>query len=79
MTPITDAGLPASSTRRAPGRRREGLAQLAGMPVLYVTRLEQERVTTPSGQVLESLTRAVSPCHEGRAGQKILDQRPPSV
>lgn len=54
-----DVGLPASSTRRAPGLRREELAQLAGISVDYVTRLEQGRVITPSGQVLESLARAL--------------------
>ena len=54
-----DVGMPASSTRRAPGLRREELAQLAGISVDYVTRLEQGRVTTPSGQVLESLARAL--------------------
>ncbi len=54
-----DAGLPASRARRAPGLRREELAQLAGISVDYVTRLEQGRVSTPSGQVLESLARAL--------------------
>lgn len=61
-----DAGLPASSTRRATGLRREELAQLAGISVDYVTRLEQGRVTTPSGQVLESLARALRLTREER-------------
>jgi transcriptional regulator with XRE-family HTH domain len=54
-----DAGLPTSSARRAPGLRREELAQVAGVSVDYLTRLEQGRVTTPSGPVLESLARAL--------------------
>jgi transcriptional regulator with XRE-family HTH domain len=60
------AGLPASSARRAPGLRREELAQLAGISVDYVTRLEQGRVTTPSSQVLESLARALRLTREER-------------
>jgi transcriptional regulator with XRE-family HTH domain len=60
------AGLPASSTRRAPGLRREELAQQAGISADYVRRLEQGRVTTPSGQVLESLARALRLTREER-------------
>ncbi|WP_308042232.1 helix-turn-helix transcriptional regulator [Streptomyces sp. 8L] len=57
-----DAGLPAgltSGTRRAPGLRREELAQLAGLSVDYVVRLERGRATAPSPQVLHALARAL--------------------
>lgn len=54
-----DAGLPHTSKRRAPGLRREELAQLAGLSVDYVLRLEQGRAVNPSGQVVAALTRAL--------------------
>lgn len=54
-----DAGLPAGIRRRVPGLRREEVAQLAGLSVDYLTRLEQGRGPTPSGQVLGSLARAL--------------------
>jgi transcriptional regulator with XRE-family HTH domain len=58
MSPA-EAGLVAMTTRRTPGLRREELARLAGISVDYLTRLEQGRVTSPSGQVLEALARAL--------------------
>jgi transcriptional regulator with XRE-family HTH domain len=45
--------------RRAAGLRREELAELAGISVDYLTRLEQGRATSPSTQVVESLSRAL--------------------
>ncbi|MFI5755089.1 helix-turn-helix transcriptional regulator [Streptomyces sp. NPDC051569] len=54
-----EAGLPAGEPRRAPGLRREELAQLAGLSVDYIVRLEQGRATSPSVQVLTSLSRAL--------------------
>lgn len=53
------AGLPARHARRAAGLRREELAELAGISVDYVVRLEQGRATTPSAQVLATLARAL--------------------
>lgn len=53
------AGLPVGGHRRAAGLRREELAQLAGISVDYVTRLEQGRATNPSDQVVEALGRAL--------------------
>jgi transcriptional regulator with XRE-family HTH domain len=53
------AGLPAGGQRRAAGLRREELALLAGISVDYVTRLEQGRAASPSGQVVEALARAL--------------------
>jgi transcriptional regulator with XRE-family HTH domain len=46
-------------SRRAVGLRREELAELAGMSVDYVVRLEQGRATAPSASVVASLARAL--------------------
>ncbi|MBO0773735.1 MAG: helix-turn-helix domain-containing protein [Actinobacteria bacterium] len=54
-----DAGLPAGSSRRTRGLRREELASLAGISVDYLVRLEQGRATNPSAQVLAALSRAL--------------------
>lgn len=53
------AGLPSGRARRARGLRREELAELTGISVDYVVRLEQGRSTTPSAQVLAALARAL--------------------
>jgi transcriptional regulator with XRE-family HTH domain len=58
LTPAA-AGLPPGRARRATGLRREDLAELAGVSVDYVVRLEQGRATTPSAQVLSALARAL--------------------
>jgi transcriptional regulator with XRE-family HTH domain len=52
-------GVSAGGRRRATGLRREELAALAGISVDYLTRLEQGRATSPSAQVVESLSRAL--------------------
>jgi transcriptional regulator with XRE-family HTH domain len=52
-------GMPVGGHRRAAGLRREELAQLAGISVDYLTRLEQGRADHPSGQVVEALARAL--------------------
>jgi transcriptional regulator with XRE-family HTH domain len=57
--PPSAAGLPAGRARRTAGLRREELADLAGLSVDYVVRLEQGRATTPSVQVVASLARAL--------------------
>jgi transcriptional regulator with XRE-family HTH domain len=54
-----DVGLPAGSLRRAPGLRREEVAQLAGLSVDYLARLEQGRASNPSPSVLAPLARAL--------------------
>ncbi len=54
-----DAGFTPTPGRRAPGLRREELAQLAGLSVDYVLRLEQGRATRPSAQVVGALARAL--------------------
>lgn len=54
-----DVGLPAGPRRQVPGLRREEVAQLAGLSVDYVVRLEQGRGPKPSPQVLGALARAL--------------------
>src|SRR3954464_5349216 len=54
-----DLGLPAGGRRRAPGLRREEVAQLTGLSVDYLARLEQGRATRPSPQVLDALSRTL--------------------
>ncbi|AWB92676.1 helix-turn-helix transcriptional regulator [Aeromicrobium chenweiae] len=53
------AGLPLRRGRRTQGLRREELAELAGLSVDYVVRLEQGRATAPSAQVVSALARAL--------------------
>jgi transcriptional regulator with XRE-family HTH domain len=52
-------GLPAIGRRRAPGLRREEVAQLAGVGVTWYTWLEQGRPINVSGQVLGAISRAL--------------------
>ncbi|WP_153337344.1 MULTISPECIES: helix-turn-helix transcriptional regulator [unclassified Nocardioides] len=54
-----DVGLPPGFRRRAPGLRREEVAQLAGMSTDYYARLEQQRGAHPSAQIVASLARAL--------------------
>lgn len=54
-----EVGLSAGVRRRVPGLRREEVAQLAGISVDYLVRLEQGRGPQPSEQVLNALTRAL--------------------
>ncbi len=61
-----DVGLPSSARRRTPGLRREDVAQLAGISVDYVVRLEQGRGPVPSAQVLGALARALRLDQAGR-------------
>ncbi|MGW4795094.1 helix-turn-helix domain-containing protein [Nonomuraea sp. NPDC004297] len=57
--PPSAAALPVGRARRASGLRREELAELAGVSVDYVVRLEQGRATAPSAQVVAALARAL--------------------
>ncbi|ETK37802.1 helix-turn-helix domain-containing protein [Microbispora sp. ATCC PTA-5024] len=52
-------GLPAGTSRRVPGLRREEVAMLAGISADYYLRLERGRDKNPSPQVLESLARVL--------------------
>ncbi|GAB3964090.1 helix-turn-helix transcriptional regulator [Actinoallomurus acanthiterrae] len=55
-----EVDLPASRRpRRTPGLRREEVAELAGVSVDYVIRLEQGRGLRPSPEVLDALARAL--------------------
>lgn len=58
VSPV-QAGLPSGGQRRVPGLRREEVAQLAGVSMDYLTRLEQGRATAPSVSVLTALGRAL--------------------
>jgi transcriptional regulator with XRE-family HTH domain len=58
LSPL-DVGLSAGLKRRAKGLRREELAQLAGLSVDYIVRLEQGRARNPSDQVVAALARAL--------------------
>jgi transcriptional regulator with XRE-family HTH domain len=58
LTPA-EVGLPERPRRRTPGLRREEVADLAGVSVDYVIRLEQGRGLRPSPEVLEALARAL--------------------
>jgi transcriptional regulator with XRE-family HTH domain len=60
-------GLPAGGHRRAAGLRREELAQLAGISVDYLTRLEQGRAGNPSEPVVAALARVLRLSTEERA------------
>lgn len=61
-----EVGLSAGPRRRVAGLRREEVAQLAGLSVDYVVRLEQGRAPRPSIQVLTALTRALRFDRDGR-------------
>jgi transcriptional regulator with XRE-family HTH domain len=62
-----DAGLPAGNHRRVPGLRREEVAQLAGVSLDYLARLEQGRAANPSPSVLTSLARALRLTNDERS------------
>lgn len=57
--PPAELGLPAGRARRAVGLRREELAELAGVSVDYIVRLEQGRATTPSAPIVAALARVL--------------------
>jgi transcriptional regulator with XRE-family HTH domain len=78
LTP-REVGLPSQALRRAPGLRREELAQLAGLSVDYLTRLEQGRARHPSAQVVASLARALRLGDEERDHLfRLAEQAPPA-
>lgn len=58
ITPAT-VGLPAGSRRRTPGLRRAELAELAGISIEYLIRLERGSDRHPSGQVIGALADAL--------------------
>ena len=60
-------GLPLRRQRRTPGLRREEIAELAGVSVDYVVRLEQARGLRPSADVVEALAGALRLDRDERA------------
>ncbi|CAB4899040.1 unannotated protein [freshwater metagenome] len=54
-----DAGVAQGGPRRAPGLRREEAADLAGISVNYLMRLEQGRAVAPSPSVVAALARTL--------------------
>ncbi|MEZ0110104.1 transcriptional regulator with XRE-family HTH domain [Catenulispora sp. EB89] len=73
-----DFGLPARrQARRTPGLRREEVAELAGISVDYIVRLEQARGLRPSADVVEALASALRLGPEERAYLFGLTQQRP--
>ncbi|WP_103354670.1 helix-turn-helix transcriptional regulator [Amycolatopsis sp. CA-128772] len=70
-----DFGLP--PRRRTPGLRREDVAELAGISVDYVVRLEQARGLRPSADVVEALAGALRLAPDERAYLFDLTRRRP--
>ncbi|MEU0116234.1 helix-turn-helix transcriptional regulator [Streptomyces bobili] len=58
VTPVL-AGVTTVGRRRVAGLRREEVAELAGVSVVYYTRLEQGRARHPSDAVLNALARVL--------------------
>ena len=58
LTPKS-VGLPSGRRRRAPGLRREEVAELAGIGVDWYVRLEQGRAVSPSVTTIDALARAL--------------------
>ncbi|MGP3957038.1 helix-turn-helix transcriptional regulator [Nonomuraea sp. 3N208] len=54
-----DVGLASGPRRRVRGLRREEVAELAGISVEYLVRLEQGKADQPSASVMEALARAL--------------------
>ncbi|WP_340688130.1 helix-turn-helix transcriptional regulator [Amycolatopsis coloradensis] len=71
-------GLPSRRrSRRTPGLRREEVAELAGVSIDYVVRLEQARGLRPSAEVVEALARALRLAPDERAYLFDLARRRP--
>ncbi|MET7683189.1 helix-turn-helix transcriptional regulator [Streptomyces sp. NPDC005423] len=63
-----DLGLPSRrQSRRTPGLRREEVAELAGVSIDYIVRLEQARGLRPSADVVEALAGALRLAPDERA------------
>ena len=78
LTPA-QAGIVTYGERRVPGLRREELAELAGVSVPYLTRLEQGRDRHPSPQVLAALAASLRlDAAETRYLQRLAEPPPPS-
>ena len=62
-----EAGVNSYGRRRVPGLRREELAQLAGVSVTYLTRLEQGQSQNASDAIIDALARALQLDDDERA------------
>ncbi|MBF8184566.1 helix-turn-helix domain-containing protein [Nonomuraea sp. K274] len=73
-----DFGLPSRrQARRTPGLRREEVAELAGVSIDYIVRLEQGRGLRPSVNVAEALAQALRLAPDERAYLFNLSQQRP--
>ncbi|RJQ75769.1 XRE family transcriptional regulator [Pseudonocardiaceae bacterium YIM PH 21723] len=72
-----DVGLTAYGARRVPGLRREELAELAGVSVMYYTRLEQGQHVNASAAVIDALATALRLTEDERAHLHNLAGPPP--
>ncbi len=70
-------GLPRRRSRRTPGLRREEVAELAGVSIDYIVRLEQARGLRPSADVVEALAGALRLAPDERAYLFDLAQQRP--
>ncbi|SFR78156.1 Helix-turn-helix domain-containing protein [Agromyces sp. CF514] len=71
LTP-REAGVDSYGRRRVPGLRREELAQLAGVSMTYLTRLEQGQSQNASDSVIHALARALQLDADERAHLFVL-------
>jgi transcriptional regulator with XRE-family HTH domain len=71
-----ELGLPVGGARRVSGLRREEVAQLAGVSLDYLARLEQGRAGNPSEPVLASLARTLRLTDEERGHLYRLARHP---
>ncbi len=73
-----EAGVNSYGRRRVPGLRREELAQLAGISVTYLTRLEQGQSQNASDAIIDALARALQLDADERAHLYALAHPAPS-
>ncbi|MFB7288883.1 helix-turn-helix transcriptional regulator [Actinacidiphila glaucinigra] len=74
-----EVGLPGGGRRRVVGLRRQEVAELSGLSVEYLARLEQGRATHPSPSVLMSLARVLRLSDQERAHLfRVADQAEPA-
>src|SRR6266498_2511462 len=69
-------GLPDGRRRRAPGLRREEVAELAGIGVDWYIRLEQGRAVSPSVTTIDALARALRLSKVEHAHLRALTRNP---
>ncbi|MDK1472913.1 helix-turn-helix transcriptional regulator [Streptomyces sp. 549] len=76
LTPQATGLPPTLGRRRVPGLRREEVAELAGVSLVYYVRLEQGRAANPSDAVLEALARVLRLGPTERTHLRDLARRP---